>query len=479
MGRDMAGLDIGIVIAYFVILIGIGGYASKKTTNQKDFLIAGQRVGYLVTFACLCAVLLGGASTVGTAALGYQYGVSGMWLVTMLGLGLALVGVLLYKRIREVKVYTVAELLTRRFGPTAGILTAVVSAIYTMMTCAVQIIAMGTILQGLAGLDAGLSMAIVGAVVVLYTILGGMWAITLTDLIQFVLVVIGIMFIMLPFSINAAGGWSNVVANVPPEFFNLTNIGVDRIIQYFLLYTLGVLVGQDLWQRYLAARDVKVARTSGVAAGVFTLFYGLTTATIGMCALVYFTANGIEPETAQLTFVTMANSVLPTGALGLVLAAVLAVLMSTASGTLLASATLITNDVLKPLLVYKRTKSGDEALDTVPSDHTMLRASRRVTAVVGVLAILVAVALSDVLVALDITYAILSGALFFPIILALFWDRATPRAAIVAIIASTIVVLIGLAVMGSTALEPILFGLVTSLVLMVGITFYETRSGVA
>ena len=120
MGRDMAGLDIGIVIAYFVILIGIGVYVSKKTTNQKDFLIAGQRVGYLVTFACLCAVLLGGASTVGTAALGYQYGVSGMWLVTMLGLGLALVGVLLYKRIREVKVYTVAELLTRRFGPPSG-----------------------------------------------------------------------------------------------------------------------------------------------------------------------------------------------------------------------------------------------------------------------------------------------------------------------------------------------------------------------
>lgn len=473
----MTGLDIGIVIAYFVIIIGVGIYASRKANTQENYMVAGHRMGFWVTFACLSAVLLGGTSTIGTTGLGWQNGISGMWLVTMLGIGLALVGVLLYKRIREEDVLTVAELLTKKFGPTAGILTAVVSAIYTMMVCATQIIAMGTILQSLAGWEPTLSMLVVGVIVVIYTILGGMWAITLTDLIQFFLIAAGILFIMLPFSLNAAGGMEALQANLPAEFWNLGNIGMDTIIQYFLLYLLGALVGQDLWQRYLTAKNVTVARSAGIASGVFIVIYGAACALIGMAALVYFNANGIEVDSRQLVFATMANEVLPTGALGVVLAAVLAVLMSTASGTLLASSSLLTNDVFKPLSVYRRTRSGEAALEAVPSDHTMLRASRRMTAVIGVFAIIVAVALNDVIVALDVSYAILSGALFFPIILALFWQKATPHAAIISIAASTIAIFVGMAVLGVEALEPIMIGLAISLILMVGITLFENRNG--
>ena len=115
----MAGLDIGIVVAYFITIILVGFYASKKANTQENYLVAGQRLGYAVTFSCLCALLLGGASTVGTAALGYQYGISGMWLVVSLGLGVALVGMLLYKQIRSTGIYTVAELVTKRYSVSA------------------------------------------------------------------------------------------------------------------------------------------------------------------------------------------------------------------------------------------------------------------------------------------------------------------------------------------------------------------------
>ena len=354
-------------------------------------------------------------------------------------------------------------------------LTAVVSAVYTMMTCSVQIIAMGAILQGLAGWDSSISMIVVGSVVVLYTILGGMWAITLTDLIQFFLVVIGLFFIMTPLSLNAVGGWSALQSALPAEYFNLTTIGLGRIVQYFLLYTLGVLIGQDLWQRYLAARNVKVAQRSGVAAGAFAVVFGLNSAVIGMCAFVYFGQQGIELDSVQLTFATLATEVLPSGSLGLVLAAVLAVLMSTASGTLLASSALVTNDVIRPLLVYRRTKSGKAALNAVEADHRALKASRRASAIIGVFSIVIAVSLNDVLVALDITYGILTGALFFPIVLALFWDKASPRAAIIAIVAGLAAVLIGMAVVGTSALEPIVSGLIVSGVLMVVVTLMDSN----
>lgn len=465
----MTGIDAGIVIAYFAILIGIGVYSSKKANTSEGFLVAGHRLGFGVTFACLCAVLLGGTSTIGTTALGYQFGISGIWLASMLGLGLALVGILLIRRIKGLKVLTVAELLSKRYGSSAGIIGAIVASLYAMMTCATQIIAMGTIVQSLFGIDPGMSMFIGGCVVIVYTILGGMWAITLTDFIQFILIVVGVMLVMLPCCLNAAGGLGNVVSTLPSSYMDIASIGWPTIIQYIFLYCLGALVGQDLWQRYMTAKSVKVARHSGIAAGIFILFYAIACALIGMAAAVFMPGA----ENAQLVFASMANSVLPVGALGLVLAAVLAVLMSTASGTLIASSSLLTNDVIKPLAVYLRTRSGKAAMEEFEKDKALLKASRLVTACVGVVALVIALFLNDVIAALDVSYAILSGALFFPIIMGMFWRRASGKAAIVSIVASSIVIFVGLLTLGLTDIRPIAMGLVVSVVLMVAISLHD------
>lgn len=467
----MAGVDIAIIVVYFAVIVGVGIYSSKKANTSDNYLIAGQRLGYGVAFACLCAVLLGGASTIGTTALGYAYGISGMWLVVMLGLGLTLVGVLLVKRIKSLGIRTVSQLLTRRFGKKAGVLGALVSALYTMMVCATQIIAMGAILQGLAGWNATVSMFVVGCIVVAYTILGGMWAITLTDFIQFVLIVIGVMFVMLPFSVNAAGGWA-ALGSLPASYFDPTSIGWPTIFQYFFLYCLGALVGQDIWQRYLTTSSVKVARRSGIGAGIFIFLYAIACALIGMAA--YVVMPGASDQ--QQVFPLMAQNVLPAGALGIVLVAVLAVLMSTASGTLLASSSLLMNDIVNPLLLAWQKTSGKVAMDEAAAEKRALRVNRKTTAVVGVCAMVIAVALGDVLAALDVSYAILSGALFFPIVMALFWRRATLRAALVSITVSSVVVLAGLVVEGTSAVGPIVGGLIVSFVLMVGITLLTSRT---
>ena len=467
----MTVLDIGIIVVYFVLIIGVGVYSSKRANTTDNYLIAGQRLGYTLTLACLCAVMLGGASTIGTTALGYRFGISGMWLVSMLGLGLALVGFFLIKKIRKSNILTVAQLLTNRYGRKAGVLGAVVSSLYTMLVCATQIIAMGTILQGLAGWNPVVSMLVVGCIVIAYTILGGMWAITITDFIQFILIVIGICFIMLPFSVNAAGGFENMVNTLPSSYFDITSIGWSTIIQYFFLYCLGALVGQDIWQRYLTAKSVKVARRSGLGAGIFILFYAVACALIGMAAQVFMPGA----ENAQLVFADMAQGILPTGLLGVVLVSVLAVLMSTASGTLLASSSLLANDVIKPFLTERSEKKKGSVLETAESDKRDLRVSKKVTALIGAIAMVIAVALNDVLVALDVSYAILSGALFFPIILGIFWKKTSSKAALIAIAVSSVVVLGGLAIMGTSAIEPIACGLVVGLILMVSITVFETR----
>lgn len=455
----MSGLDIAIVIGYFMVLLIVGFIGSQRAKTSDDYLVAGRRLGYGMFVGCLCALLLGGASTIGTASLGYNFGISGLWLVTMLGLGIAFIGIFLVKKIFKLKVFTISQLLSHRFGEKVGYMSAAVSAVYAMMVCTTQIIAMGTTVQVLAGWESGISKLVVGSIVVLYTILGGMWAITLTDLIQFILIVIGIMFVMLPQSISGAGGFTALQAALPASYFNVTAIGWGTIIEYVFLYCLGAMVGQDIWQRFFTAKSVKVARAGGISVAIFALLYAVTCSLIGMCARVVIP----NIEDTQLVFSTFAKVILPKGLLGIVLASVISVLMSTASGTLLASSSLISNDIIKPLF----------APDV--KDENFLKISRISSTVIGILSIVAAVAIDNVLIALDISYAILSGVLFFPIILGIFWKQATAKAALISIVLSTVAIVAGLAVHGISSTFPIIYGLGVSAVSMVLITISSIR----
>src|SRR5690606_16333555 len=104
-----------------------------------------------------------------------------------------------------------------------------------------------------------------------------------------------------------------------------------------------MMVGQDIWQRYFTAKNINVARTGGILVGVYSLIYSLAMCVIGMCAVIVLP----DIENTQNVFSLMAFETLPSGLLGIVFAAVASAIMSTASGTLLASSTLIAKDILK------------------------------------------------------------------------------------------------------------------------------------
>lgn len=108
-----------------------------------------------------------------------------------------------------------------------------------------------------------------------------MWSLTLTDIVQFVIKTVGLMFILLPVCLYKVGGWDQLVARLPESSFQLTTIGWDTIVTYFLIYFFGILIGQDIWQRVFTARDEKVAQRAGTTAGIYCVFYGLACALIG------------------------------------------------------------------------------------------------------------------------------------------------------------------------------------------------------
>src|SRR6202050_1562334 len=122
----MASIDLLVVVIYMAVIVAPGFWARRKATTQEQFLVAGRSVGPWLYAGTLAAIVLGGASTVGGVKLGYQYGISGMWLVCMLGLGIIVLSLVFVERILGLKLYTVPELLERRYSPSARIVGGVV-----------------------------------------------------------------------------------------------------------------------------------------------------------------------------------------------------------------------------------------------------------------------------------------------------------------------------------------------------------------
>ncbi|MGE7948004.1 sodium:solute symporter [Lysinibacillus sp. NPDC093688] len=447
-------LDTFVLLLYFGALIIVGIIGIKKAKSEKDFVLAGSRLGYYSHVGCLAAVIIGGAATMGSTTLGYNYGVSGLWFVSMMGFGIAALGLFVVNKIGGYEVFTISQLLGKRFGEGTQLISAIVTAIYTLMVVVTQVIGMGNVIHVLLGWSLIPSMIIGGGIVLFYTILGGMWSITLTDIIQFIVMTIGVFFIMFPYSVNSVGGLTTLFSSVPEAHLSLTNIGWDRIFQYFLLYFFGLMVSQDIWQRVFTARNQKVAKSSAISAGVYSVFYGLVLSIVGMCALVLLPNLG----DSQSAFTSLALEILPPGLLGLVLASVCSALMSNASGAIFASATLITNDIIK---VYVKKDM---------TDRDIINTSRMIILGLGVIAIIFSVWIQNILVALDMAYAILSGAIFVPLIIGLYWKRVTSKAAFYSIIASSLVIFISFIIFGITSTLPIIYGLITGLVVIVGFT---------
>ncbi|WP_088052605.1 sodium:solute symporter [Virgibacillus dakarensis] len=456
----MTSLDLVIIIVYFAVLIIVGIIGTIKAKTSEIYILAGRNLGVFMLFGCLTAVFLGGSSTIGSAQLGYESGFSGIWFVFSMGLGITLFGLLLLKRVTGYNLMTISGLLGKLFNVESKLIGAVVAAIYALMVSVTQVIAIGALLSAI--FDWGLisSMLIGGGVVFFYTILGGMWSVSMTDIIQFLIMTIGIFLIMLPISLMKVGGFGELTEQLPSSYFDFSAIGFKEIIQYLLTFTLGMMVGQDIWQRYFTAKNLKTARTGGVLVGVYSLLYAMAMIIIGMCALILLPNIG----NTQNVFTGMAFETLPSGLLGIVFAAVAAAIMSTASGTLLASSTLISKDILK-----------DHFFKDI-SDRQFLLLSRVTTLIIGIIAIVIALWIQELLAAIDVAYAILAGAIFIPIVFGLFWKRATAKAAFYSITISALVVIGGLAIEGLSSSNPILYGIGVNIIVMIVVSLTDRSS---
>ncbi|MGB3128184.1 MAG: sodium:solute symporter family protein, partial [Dehalococcoidia bacterium] len=337
-------LDLAIIIIYFLGMLAIGVYVYRKrqASSNDGFFVANRSGSTPLILGSLCATFIGASVAVGMAGLGYSKGLSGAWWLLVGAIGLLILGLFLARKVRRVGLYTLPELVEKQYGSKAGFVASILIVVAWIAVIAGQIIAAGKILTVLLPYDLSSLMAIAAAVFILYTALGGQYSIIRTDFAQFAILTVGIL-ISLGFVLVRVGGISGLTASLSSEYFSFPvsiNFGWYDLVLFLILTGSTYIVGPDIYSRLFCARDEKVARSSVLWAALIAIPVAFVVVLIGMGAKVLF------PEIAsEQAFPTVIENLLPVGVSGLVVAALLAAIMSSADTVLLTTSTILSQDI--------------------------------------------------------------------------------------------------------------------------------------
>jgi len=413
-------LHLIIIVVYFVVVIAIGLLSRRNAHGLDNFLVAGRRGSTLFVAGSLLATIIGGSATVGMAGLGFSQGLTGAWWLLVGSIGLVALGLFFARRVREFGLYTLPELVGKQYDSRITLAASILIVVSWIGIVAGQIIAAGTILSVLGMGSPVLWMVIFSVVFIAYTALGGQYAVIRTDTLQAAVIMAGI-FGGVALVMSRLGGLGGLESHFTPEklaFPVSPQFGGMDLLKLLLLVGLTYVVGPDMYSRVFCARDGRTARTSvfWVALLIIPIALGITV--IGMGASVLL--PGISPEQA---FPAIIMEVLPPVMGGVVLAALLCAVMSSADTTLLSASTILAVDIVgwfKPSL----------------SQEKILSLSRWGIVVLGVLSLVLALILKGVISALLFAYTIYSAGLIIPVIVGFYRDRlrVTSNGALAAII---------------------------------------------
>lgn len=452
-----------IVVVYLLIMLFIGWYSSTKITSNTDFMVAGRRLGPLLMAGTLAATEIGGGSSLGVVQQGMEsHGLSAAWYIITMGFAFVIL-TFLAPKFRAATVKTVPEYFRRRYGKSAGLITAVIMLLPLIGATASQFIASSVILSTMLGIDYKVAVLIVAVVVTLYSIMGGLWSVTLTDFIQVFLIVIG-MIIAVPFAMNMAGGWDNVVANVPAETFNMfKGYSPMAVISLTIMYVATFTVGQEAVSRYYAARDGKAARQGSILAAIVNFVYAFIPAILGIITLALinmgtFSADEFADVGARYALPVLAVKVMPTVICGLLFAGIISATMSSSDSDLLGAGSIFANDIYHTVINPKA------------SSKEVMRVTQITMAVCGVLAMVVALFNTGSIISLLMfCFTLRAAGAFFPYVLGHYWKGASTAGTIAALISGTVVVVYlehiskGM-LFGIKLSQPIVPGLVVALI---------------
>lgn len=356
----LIGIDWLIIALYFTLIFVVAFYATWKERRGRetsaDYFLAGRNTGWFIIGASLFASNIGSEHLVGLAGTGAASGIAVAQFEILAAFMLLLLGWVFAPFYLRSGVYTMPEFLERRYSPATRWYLAVVSIIgYVLTKISVTIAAGGIVFEALMGIDFWTGALVVVLATGVYTIFGGLRAVLITDMLQ-MFVLIGGAVAVLFIGLEAVGGWGEMTAVAGPGFMELWKPSDDPSFPWT-----GILIGAPilgLWywctdqfivQRVLAARDLGEARRGTIFAGFLKLLPLFIFVIPGVIAYVLVQQGQIVLDDPDQALPVLVGTLLPVGLRGLVVAGLLAALMSSLSSVFNSTSTLITWDIYKKL----------------------------------------------------------------------------------------------------------------------------------
>ncbi len=426
---------IACVILYMVATVAVGIYASSRVKDSKDFMVAGRSLPLYMNFACVFATWFGAETVLSVSA---KFAHKGLGFVSGDPFGasmcLVLVAFFFARTFYRLELLTIGDYYHLRYGKFVEVITSLgIASSYLGWTSA-QLSALGLVINVLfPGISLNQAILIGSAIVTVYTLFGGMWSVALTDVIQTVAIVVGLIIVAMLLG-NEAGGFDVVVAAAQKEgkltlFPHITTAAWMAFVGEFITMSLGSIPQQDVFQRVTSAKNERTAFIGTLGGGLFYFAFAFVPMFIAYAATVidptyqeHFRSEDAREVQKILPALVLHDT--PIWCQVLFFGAVLSAILSTASGTLLAPASVLTENVLQPFTKHF-------------SDKTMLLILRTVLILVGVVATLISVnSQSTMYEMVESGYKVTLVVAFVPLVCGIYWKRATTQGAVFSILFS-------------------------------------------
>ena len=462
---------IGFVVLYLVLSIGIGLYAATKVRNASDYITAGRALPMVVVIAMVFATWFGAETVLGIPATFLDENLGGT-ISDPFGAALALIlfGLFFARPLYRMKLLTLGDFFRKRYNrPVEIVMSLAIAASYLGWVSA-QVMALGLVFNVLSDGAIATSQGILigAAVVTLYTLFGGMWSGALTTLVQMTVIVLGLLWISwlvggMPEVNGVAPVVEHALAAGKFEFWPpLEWAAIITFVAGLLTMGFGSIPQQDVFQRANASKTERIAVWGTVIGGTLYLLFAAVPIYLTYSATLVDPAmtSALLAEDAQLVLPTFVRTHLPLAAQIIFYGALLSVIMSTASGTLLAPSVTISENIIKEMMPQHRM-----------SQKQLLRVTRAVVVVFAVLVVFYSLwsleSATSIHQMVENAYKVTLATAFVPLFAGLYWKRASNLGAGLSIVLGFSAWIAMEFIAPEAALPPQFAGLIASLIGMV------------
>ena len=459
------GMLFWFVIAYWVISVAIGLYAAKNVKGTRDFAIAGRHLPFYMVVATVFATWFGSEAVLGIPATFLDEGLGGI-VADPFGASLCLIlfGLFLAGPLYKMNLLTIGDFYKKRFGRTAEVMTTLAIVISYLGWVGAQITALGLVFNIVSGgaISTIAGMWIGSMTILIYTFFGGMWAVAITDLLQMIIIVLGMLYISGEIAMQIPGGAGAVVQSAVDagKFDNfwpsMDIVGIIAFIAALTTMMFGSMPQQDVFQRAQSAKTLQYAKWGSVLGGSLYFVFAFIPVFLAYSATIIdpdmVATHMAEDGDSQMILPTLILEHSPLVAQILFFGALLSAIKSCASATLLAPSVTFTENILRPLRPEM-------------SDKNLLKAMRWVTVIFTFLVTLYAInSDASIFEMVEDAYQVTLVSAFIPLVFGIFWRRASNQGALAAIFCGLTVWIACMIWAPDTALLPAQFaGLLASL----------------